>query len=131
MVIMVAAIVSTKLPIWAGHDLWIFHAPKIARYGFWSMAPRGARRFPHASRISLPADRRRRPVVGRRRARPPRFGRSRRERVSTNTDKPMTDPHDATRRKLVIAASAAGAGLLLTAGNAGFVGAAQKGRDTI
>ena len=22
----------------AGHDLWIFHAPKIAHYGFWSMA---------------------------------------------------------------------------------------------
>jgi len=38
MVIMVVAIVSTKLPIWVGHDLWIFHAPKIARYGFWSMA---------------------------------------------------------------------------------------------
>jgi len=39
----------------------------------------------------------------------------------------MTDAHDATRRKLVIAASAAGAGLLLTAGNAGLVLAAQKG----
>jgi putative oxidoreductase len=37
-VIMVVAIVSTKLPIWAGHDIWIFHLPKIARYGFWSMA---------------------------------------------------------------------------------------------
>jgi putative oxidoreductase len=37
-VIMVAAIVSTKLPIWAGHDIWIFHMPKLARYGFWSMA---------------------------------------------------------------------------------------------
>jgi putative oxidoreductase len=37
-VIMVVAIVSTKLPIWAGHDIWIFHTPKIARYGFWSMA---------------------------------------------------------------------------------------------
>jgi putative oxidoreductase len=37
-IIMIVAIVSTKLPIWAGHDLWIFHAPKIARYGFWSMA---------------------------------------------------------------------------------------------
>ena len=37
-IIMVVAIVSTKLPISAGHDLWIFHAPKIARYGFWSMA---------------------------------------------------------------------------------------------
>jgi hemerythrin-like domain-containing protein len=39
----------------------------------------------------------------------------------------MTDAHDATRRKLAIAASAAGAGLLLTAGNAGLVLAAQKG----
>jgi hypothetical protein len=39
----------------------------------------------------------------------------------------MTDAHDATRRKLVITASAAGAGLLLTAGNAGLVLAAQKG----
>ena len=37
-VLMVVAIVSTKLPIWAGHDVWIFHMPKIARYGFWSMA---------------------------------------------------------------------------------------------
>ena len=37
-VIMVVAIISTKLPIWAGHDIWIFHMPKIARYGFWSMA---------------------------------------------------------------------------------------------
>jgi uncharacterized membrane protein YphA (DoxX/SURF4 family) len=37
-VIMVVAIVSTKLPIWAGHDIWIFHTPKLARYGFWSMA---------------------------------------------------------------------------------------------
>jgi hemerythrin-like domain-containing protein len=40
----------------------------------------------------------------------------------------MTDAHDAIRRKLVIAASAAGAGLLLMAGNAGLVLAAQKGR---
>jgi uncharacterized membrane protein YphA (DoxX/SURF4 family) len=38
LVIMVVAIVSTKLPIWAGHDVWLFHMPKIARYGFWSMA---------------------------------------------------------------------------------------------
>jgi uncharacterized membrane protein YphA (DoxX/SURF4 family) len=37
-VIMVVAIVSTKLPMWAGHDIWIFHMPKLARYGFWSMA---------------------------------------------------------------------------------------------
>jgi uncharacterized membrane protein YphA (DoxX/SURF4 family) len=37
-VVMVVAIVSTKLPIWAGHDIWIFHMPNLARYGFWSMA---------------------------------------------------------------------------------------------
>ena len=37
-VIMLVAITSTKLPMWAGHDIWIFHVPKIARYGFWSMA---------------------------------------------------------------------------------------------
>jgi len=37
-VIMVVAITSTKLPIWAGHNIWIFHMPKLARYGFWSMA---------------------------------------------------------------------------------------------
>jgi len=39
----------------------------------------------------------------------------------------MTDRHDPRRRKLVIAASAAGAGLLM-AGNTGLVLAAQKGR---
>jgi putative oxidoreductase len=32
--IMLVAIVSTKLPIWLGHDFWIFHVPKLARYGF-------------------------------------------------------------------------------------------------
>ncbi|MDR3422266.1 MAG: DoxX family protein [Xanthobacteraceae bacterium] len=37
-VIMVVAIVSTKIPILLGHDFWIFSAPKLARYGFWSMA---------------------------------------------------------------------------------------------
>jgi putative oxidoreductase len=36
--IMLVAIVSTKVPIWLGHDFWIFHVPKLARYGFWSMA---------------------------------------------------------------------------------------------
>jgi hypothetical protein len=40
----------------------------------------------------------------------------------------MTDPHDASRRRLMIAASAAGAGLLLTTGNTGLVLAAQKAR---
>ncbi len=36
-VIMIVAIVSTKVPILLGHDFWIFHLPKVARYGFWSM----------------------------------------------------------------------------------------------
>ena len=35
---MIVAIVSTKIPILLGHDLWIFHLPKISRYGFSSMA---------------------------------------------------------------------------------------------
>jgi putative oxidoreductase len=37
-IVMIVAIVSTKLPIWAGHDIWIFHVPRLPRYGFWSMA---------------------------------------------------------------------------------------------
>ncbi len=36
-VIMIVAIVSTKVPILLGHDFWIFHVPKLPRYGFWSM----------------------------------------------------------------------------------------------
>lgn len=36
-VIMIVAIVSTKVPILLGHDFWIFHVPKVPRYGFWSM----------------------------------------------------------------------------------------------
>jgi len=40
----------------------------------------------------------------------------------------MTDRHDPRRRKLVIAASATGAGLLLMAGNTGLVFAAHKRR---
>jgi uncharacterized membrane protein YphA (DoxX/SURF4 family) len=35
--IMLVAIVSTKLPILLGQDLWIFHVPPMSRYGFWSM----------------------------------------------------------------------------------------------
>jgi len=35
--IMIVAILSTKVPILLGQDFWIFHVPKIARYGFWSM----------------------------------------------------------------------------------------------
>jgi uncharacterized membrane protein YphA (DoxX/SURF4 family) len=36
-VIMVVAIISTKIPILLGHEFWIFHLPKLPRYGFWSM----------------------------------------------------------------------------------------------
>jgi putative oxidoreductase len=36
-VIMIVAIASTKVPILLGHDFWIFHVPKLPRYGFWSM----------------------------------------------------------------------------------------------
>jgi len=35
--IMIVAIASTKVPILSGHDFWIFHVPKLPRYGFWSM----------------------------------------------------------------------------------------------
>jgi uncharacterized membrane protein YphA (DoxX/SURF4 family) len=36
-IIMIVAIVSTKVPILLGHDFWIFHVAKLPRYGFWSM----------------------------------------------------------------------------------------------
>lgn len=36
-VIMVVALLSTKVPIWLGTDWWIFHVPQMGRYGFWSM----------------------------------------------------------------------------------------------
>jgi uncharacterized membrane protein YphA (DoxX/SURF4 family) len=36
-VIMIVAIVSTKVPMLLDHDFWIFHVPKLPRYGFWSM----------------------------------------------------------------------------------------------
>ncbi len=37
-IIMIVALVSTKLPLMLGHDVWIFHVPAGARYGFWGMA---------------------------------------------------------------------------------------------
>ena len=37
-IIMIVAIVSTKVPILLGQDFWSFHVPKLPRYGFWSMA---------------------------------------------------------------------------------------------
>jgi putative oxidoreductase len=37
-IIMIVALVSTKLPILMGHDVWMFHlAQDIKRTGFWSM----------------------------------------------------------------------------------------------
>jgi uncharacterized membrane protein YphA (DoxX/SURF4 family) len=36
-IIMIVAIISTKVPILLGHDFWIFHLPKLPHYGFWSM----------------------------------------------------------------------------------------------
>lgn len=35
-IIMVVALLSTKLPILLGHDWWIFHVRDLDRYGFWS-----------------------------------------------------------------------------------------------
>jgi uncharacterized membrane protein YphA (DoxX/SURF4 family) len=35
--IMIVALVSTKVPILIGADFWIFHVPRMARYGLWSM----------------------------------------------------------------------------------------------
>ncbi|MBI1361887.1 MAG: DoxX family membrane protein [Alphaproteobacteria bacterium] len=35
-VIMIVAIVSTKIPVFLGEDWWIFHLHKLDRYGFWS-----------------------------------------------------------------------------------------------
>ncbi|MBX5452786.1 MAG: DoxX family protein [Acidobacteriia bacterium] len=36
-IIMIVAIITTKVPILLGHDFWIFHLAKLPRYGFWSM----------------------------------------------------------------------------------------------
>jgi putative oxidoreductase len=37
-IIMIVALISTKLPILLGHDVWIFHLSQdIKRTGFWSM----------------------------------------------------------------------------------------------
>ena len=38
MCIMLTAIVTTKLPILLGQDLWGFHVRELSTYGFWSMA---------------------------------------------------------------------------------------------
>jgi uncharacterized membrane protein YphA (DoxX/SURF4 family) len=61
-IVMLVAIVSTKVPIILGHDWWIFHVPKLGRYGFWSFA-REARADLDMLRIALPSDRGRRSLV--------------------------------------------------------------------
>ncbi|MGH8137818.1 MAG: DoxX family protein [Steroidobacteraceae bacterium] len=35
-VIMIVALLSTKLPILLGQDVWMFHVQTLPRYGFWS-----------------------------------------------------------------------------------------------
>jgi len=37
-IVMIVAIVSTKVPILLGHGFWGFHLVPLSRYGFWSMA---------------------------------------------------------------------------------------------
>ena len=36
-IIMIVAIISTKIPILLGENWWIFHVQALSRYGFWSM----------------------------------------------------------------------------------------------
>lgn len=37
MIVLIVALLSTKVPILLGHDFLIFNLPHINRYGFWSM----------------------------------------------------------------------------------------------
>lgn len=37
-IVMIVAIISTKIPILLGHEFLIFNLPHLSRYGFWSMA---------------------------------------------------------------------------------------------
>jgi putative oxidoreductase len=45
LIILIVALLSTKVPILLGHDFLIFHVPHLARYGFWSMQ--------HEARVDL------------------------------------------------------------------------------
>lgn len=45
LVILIVALLSTKVPILLGHDFLIFHLPHLNRYGFWSMQ--------HEARVDL------------------------------------------------------------------------------
>ncbi len=44
-IIMLVALVSTKLPMLLGRDVWIFNVPQMSRYGLWSML--------HEARVDL------------------------------------------------------------------------------
>jgi putative oxidoreductase len=48
-IIMVVAIVSTKVPILLDHDFWIFHLPKLPHYGFGVCCTKRARTSPCCS----------------------------------------------------------------------------------
>jgi uncharacterized membrane protein YphA (DoxX/SURF4 family) len=37
-IVMIVAIISTKIPMLLGHKFLIFNLPHLSRYGFWSMA---------------------------------------------------------------------------------------------
>ena len=41
LIILIVAVLSTKVPILLGHDFLIFHLPRLGRYGFWSMQHEG------------------------------------------------------------------------------------------
>ena len=57
-IIMVVALVSTKLPIRLGHDVGIFHlSADIKRLGFWSMMHEAPADLTHAARNALSSDR--------------------------------------------------------------------------
>jgi putative oxidoreductase len=45
LIILIVAVLSTKVPILLGHDFLIFHLPRLGRYGFWSMQ--------HEARVDL------------------------------------------------------------------------------
>ena len=62
--IIVVAIVSTKVPILLAHDFWIFHVPKLPRYGLWSMLHEARLDFCMMFGALLPSDRRCRCVFG-------------------------------------------------------------------
>ncbi len=45
LIVLIVAVLSTKIPILLGHDFLIFNLPHLNRYGFWSMQ--------HEARVDL------------------------------------------------------------------------------